>query len=122
MSTAACVNKNFSGHTKCKLIISVHVIETNNYLTQSADTALKAASFYTQHEQSSHFVSSYKFLPFSRSSPLNPLEGTMHPQHKEILSPFRIPESRFNEKPVTDNCRCKLTAEILIAAFFFQYG
>jgi len=41
MSTATCVNKNFSGHTKCKLIISVHVIETNNYLSQSAGTALK---------------------------------------------------------------------------------
>lgn len=88
MSPATCVNKNFSGHTKCKLIISVHITETNNYLTQTADTALKAASFYTQHEQSSHFVSSHKFLPSLRSYLLNPLQGTMHAQHKEILSPF----------------------------------
>ena len=88
MSTATCVNKNFSGHTKCKLIIAVHIIETNNYLTQSADTALKAASLYTQHEQSSHFVSPYKFLPSLRSYLLNPLKGTMHAQHKENLSPF----------------------------------
>jgi hypothetical protein len=122
MSTASCVNKNFSGHMKCNLIISVHVIETNNYSTQSADTALKAASFNTQHEQSSNFLSSYKFLPSLRSSPLNPLKWTMHAQHKEILMPFRIPESRFNEKPVTDNSRSQLTPEILIAAFFFPYG
>lgn len=27
-STAACVNKNFFGHMKCKLIIFVHIIET----------------------------------------------------------------------------------------------
>ena len=63
MSTATCANKNFSRLTKCKLIISVLVIETNNYLMQSADTALKAAFFYIQHEQSSYFVLSYKFLP-----------------------------------------------------------
>jgi hypothetical protein len=120
MSTATCVN-NFSGHTKCKIIISFHVTETNNHLTQSANTALKAASFYTQHEQSSHFLSSYTILPSLRSSPFNPLKGTMHAQHKEISSSFQILESRFNEKPVTNNCRCQLTAEILIAAFFFQY-
>jgi hypothetical protein len=67
-------------------------------------------------------MSSYEFLPSLWSSPLNPSKETMHAQHKEILSPFWIPESRFNEEPVTDNCRCQLTAEILIAAFFFQYG
>lgn len=84
-SIATCVDVNFYGHVKCKLIIFVHVIDTNNYLMQSVNTAHTAASM-SSPPILCHPINSYP--PLFKTLSLNPFKGTMHAQQEEIISPL----------------------------------